>query len=334
MGNRRSSMGAGATTAAQQQQGGGGQQAGQVFGGEQQNGGGVRNGSELTAEQLQLLIQAGRLQYGGGGDLAAGGDNGTMTAPQPQFRSAKVTKNPFNLKKNTVRLKKDEETGSFYVEFDFDAAEPCIVSIHYFSREYVTPEHLTVKFVTEPGLNQALSVTPVTYPAGMNQKFTKEHAIETPFNFDAVPPAILHYSERSTCYPLMIDLRAADTDQSHQLRTAQTTFLTLDTNRHTVKPVKQKVSVGGQAYELHDIYGISSNTGDERTGDDAADEIVEDDGDSLCVICLSDPRDTAVLPCRHMCLCSECAQSLRTQSNKCPICRGPVQSLLHIKVET
>ena len=111
-------------------------------------------------------------------------------------------------------------------------------------------------------------------------------------------------------------------------------FLTLDANLTTVKSVKQKVSVGGQAYELHDIYGISANVGDEKTGEEDEAAVDEDDGDSLCVICLSDPRDTAVLPCRHMCLCSDCAQSLRTQSNKCPICRGPVQSLLHIKVET
>ena len=40
-----------------------------------------------------------------------------------------------------------------------------------------------------------------------------------------------------------------------------------------------------------------------------------------CVVCLSDLKDTAVLPCRHMCLCSQCAEQLRHQSNRCPICR-------------
>jgi hypothetical protein len=171
----------------------------------------------------------------------------------------------------------------------------------------------------------------------MNQKFTTNDTINTPFNFQTVPPIILHYSETSTCYPLIIDLRADnvnDTTTTHEMKTAQTTFLSVDTNLTSVKSKKQKVSVGGQAYELHDIYGISSNAGEEKNNATGAAEEYEDDGDSLCVICLSDPRDTAVLPCRHMCLCSECAQSLRTQSNKCPICRGPVQSLLHIKVES
>ncbi len=40
------------------------------------------------------------------------------------------------------------------------------------------------------------------------------------------------------------------------------------------------------------------------------------------------------LPCRHMCMCGACARMLRGQSNRCPICRTPVESLLEIKVAT
>ena len=47
---------------------------------------------------------------------------------------------------------------------------------------------------------------------------------------------------------------------------------------------------------------------------------------------MTDPRDTTVLPCRHMSMCSECAKVLRMQSNKCPICRTSIESLLQIKV--
>ena len=31
-------------------------------------------------------------------------------------------------------------------------------------------------------------------------------------------------------------------------------------------------------------------------------------------------------------MCHECAQELRKQTSKCPICRNQVESLLHIKV--
>uniref|UniRef100_N1QTZ8 Putative E3 ubiquitin-protein ligase MGRN1 n=1 Tax=Aegilops tauschii TaxID=37682 RepID=N1QTZ8_AEGTA len=61
----------------------------------------------------------------------------------------------------------------------------------------------------------------------------------------------------------------------------------------------------------------------------------DDDGmGKECVICKIGPRDTVVFPCRHLCMCSECAQALRFQSNKCPICRQPVEKLMEIKVRS
>ena len=50
-----------------------------------------------------------------------------------------------------------------------------------------------------------------------------------------------------------------------------------------------------------------------------------------CVICLTDPKEVAVYPCRHLCLCMACAEALPSQSNKCPICRREAQILLHFK---
>jgi len=46
---------------------------------------------------------------------------------------------------------------------------------------------------------------------------------------------------------------------------------------------------------------------------------------------MSDMRDTLILPCRHLCLCQSCADSLRYQANNCPICRVPFRALLQIK---
>lgn len=60
------------------------------------------------------------------------------------------------------------------------------------------------------------------------------------------------------------------------------------------------------------------------------DDDSEDNG-SECVICMSDIRDTLILPCRHLCLCNSCADSLRYQANNCPICRSPFRALLQIR---
>lgn len=62
----------------------------------------------------------------------------------------------------------------------------------------------------------------------------------------------------------------------------------------------------------------------------SSDEETEDGG-SECVICMCDVRDTLILPCRHLCLCNSCADSLRYQANNCPICRAPFRALLQIR---
>lgn len=90
----------------------------------------------------------------------------------------------------------------------------------------------------------------------------------------------------------------------------------------------------------HLNYLVTSQESDdpEPDGDDEEDSVVEgcdpeddDEGGGECVICMSEPRDTLILPCRHLCLCQLCADSLRYQANNCPICRAPFRALLQIR---
>ena len=64
-----------------------------------------------------------------------------------------------------------------------------------------------------------------------------------------------------------------------------------DKGEYQVKVLKQILWVNGMRYELQEIYGIGNSVEDDVDGSDPGKE---------CVICLSEPRDTTVLPCRHM----------------------------------
>jgi hypothetical protein len=127
---------------------------------------------------------------------------------------------------------------------------------------------------------------------------------------------------------------------------AQSTYAKLvraDEGHWGLQILKQKIWVSGVSYELQEIYGMEAS----RAAGVAAGTPVgggagsasggggggEDTEGRECVICMSAPRDTTVLPCRHMCMCQACAAALRTQTNKCPICREPMESLLHIKLQ-
>lgn len=68
-------------------------------------------------------------------------------------------------------------------------------------------------------------------------------------------------------------------------------FAKKDNAEYGLYVVQQILWVNGTRYVLQEIYGIG-NTADRNHH--------EDDSGKECVICLSEPRDTTVLPCRHM----------------------------------
>ena len=48
-----------------------------------------------------------------------------------------------------------------------------------------------------------------------------------------------------------------------------------------------------------------------------------------CVVCLTEPKDTTLLPCNHYCVCHTCFSMIET----CPICRAKIDAFLHFITE-
>ncbi|KEG10778.1 zinc finger family protein [Trypanosoma grayi] len=91
------------------------------------------------------------------------------------------------------------------------------------------------------------------------------------------------------------------------------------------KVVRQLLQYGTEVYELDDVFDLGAC--DDLSGSNAESE----DDAGLCVVCLTNAKDTTLLPCRHMCLCYECASVLRfQQSNRCPICRASIERVMTI----
>lgn len=76
---------------------------------------------------------------------------------------------------------------------------------------------------------------------------------------------------------------------------------------------KRVVVSSRAAYVTKELYGEHDETTQEE-----------------CVICLSDPKDTALLPCRHLCVCSSCFSRLEL----CPVCRAPFTAYLRIPTKS
>lgn len=92
---------------------------------------------------------------------------------------------------------------------------------------------------------------------------------------------------------------------------------------------RQVLAWGGQgsAFEVKDLFGLQ----------DAQQSVVDENKEGSganqnCVICLTEPRDTALLPCSHFCVCHACAVSIRLSParNRCPLCRAEVKDLVKL----
>ena len=51
-------------------------------------------------------------------------------------------------------------------------------------------------------------------------------------------------------------------------------------------------------------------------------------GQSTCIVCFTNPKSHLAAPCGHQCACGACS----SQMQKCPVCRGPVQMWIHVRV--
>ncbi|CAD0196533.1 unnamed protein product [Chrysodeixis includens] len=211
--------------------------------------------------------------------------------------------------------------GTYYnIEFTFDCDARCAITVFYFCTEEVTPTGV-VYYPRDP----AMSSQTYHYKKGANQQFCQ---ISHVFDPSKHPEEDLVYNADREIIPIAIYC-VVDEGQD-EIRQSHTTIAVVEKHSdgtYVLKALKQKLFVDGLCYLLQEIYGIENKNLDTKPSSDEETE----DGGSECVICMCDVRDTLILPCRHLCLCNSCADSLRYQANNCPICRAPFRALLQIR---
>ncbi|EOA30784.1 hypothetical protein CARUB_v10013928mg [Capsella rubella] len=247
-------------------------------------------------------------------------------APYVEHQKAVTIRNDVNLKKESLRLEPDpDHPGRFLVSFTFDATVSGRISVIFFAKESEACNLTATKEDILPPIT-------LDFEKGLGQKFKQSSG--SGIDFSTFEDVELFKATDTDIYPLAVKAEAAASGENAEegldsKKNAQITQAIYEKDKGEIKlrVVKQILWVDGTRYELQEIYGIGNTVeGDDGSADDANDPGKE------CVICLSEPRDTTVLPCRHMCMCSGCAKVLRFQTNRCPICRQPVERLLEIKV--
>ncbi|KAJ3232711.1 hypothetical protein HDU81_002761 [Chytriomyces hyalinus] len=174
---------------------------------------------------------------------------------------------------------------------------------------------------------------------------------------DVNSKANLLLSNEAMYYPLVIVMEALDdpgddlqtfrepTEKTVNIQVTYASLLTKDNHSLAVKVLKQKALIDGTPYLLHDVFGYTDPTGTGQSNPNVS--LAAEDLQTMreCVVCMSELKDTIVLPCRHLCLCHGCGETLRMQGRnanggamgsgvapKCPICRQTFESLLQINL--
>nr|GMD86970.1 probable E3 ubiquitin-protein ligase LUL4 [Ipomoea batatas]GMD88289.1 probable E3 ubiquitin-protein ligase LUL4 [Ipomoea batatas] len=248
--------------------------------------------------------------------------------PPPPYRQSKKVKSGVNVHKDTAKLELDERNPDQHlVSFVFDALCDGSITIFYFAKE-----EPSCSFV--PIYPEVYAPISIPFHKGLGQRFQQPIGTGIDLGFFALEDLSGPLSGKDV-FPLVITAAtylpspstneySSNTQQNLSFH-MQANYAVLEKNREgyfNVKVVRQALWVDGVCYELHEIYGIGNHTPDYDNNGSSKD----------CVICMTEPKDTAVLPCRHMCMCNGCARTLRLQSNKCPICRQHVEELLEIQI--
>lgn len=143
-----------------------------------------------------------------------------------------------------------------------------------------------------------LSPVKVPFDKGLGQKFRQPCG--TGIDFSLFEEIGLTKEEDAEVYPLVVKAEAhttndgereSDGNSAGNSQITQAVFEKKENGEYKVRVMKQILWVDNMRYELQEIYGIGNAVEGEQNDNEAGKE---------CIICLSEPRDTTVLPCRHM----------------------------------
>jgi len=245
-----------------------------------------------------------------------------------------------NLHRSSIELL--EEEGFTFLQFTFESSEPCTVKVTLSTRD----SHIKVPAISFPSstvkqtckIPVDLSRTPAAKSLPISQDNEEQELFEFPRAKDIIPDGDSD-TEYSDALNLVISLRGGikgagagsyeETNEDLEVHTQKTSCEVKrireknDTEMNSracpfsIHVVDQTIELQGNVYAVFDLYGL---------------ECVNKSTE-YCVVCMSEPKTTLCIPCRHYCVCRSCAQVLKFQSNKCPICRASVRSMLSLQIE-
>lgn len=230
----------------------------------------------------------------------------------PNVRNAPIIKSLVDLKKEGCTIEKSQE--GCYVRLVFSSAVAGEVIVYFNVRESQEASNDAM-----PEL-QASKVSRQRFDAGNGQ--SARLLLSEDMQAD-----LSSFKEAKDAHHIVIELKADLVDP--KAITLQRSCLKLNSEHTAAQVAHQKVLCGTTVRKLEAMYGTMPHPKNARSSEAS---LGGDSEGGECVICLSKPREVAILHCRHVCLCRGCATiTSSTWSFQCPVCRGRVAAMVGIE---
>ncbi|EEA05215.1 zinc finger, C3HC4 type domain-containing protein [Cryptosporidium muris RN66] len=248
-----------------------------------------------------------------------------------KVKSAKAIKNPCNINRKSINLSNNGQI----LEFLYDCTEDALFSLY------------STDSINENIIENLNPILKVHLPNGINKSkvIHLDKPLVNSFLILLKPLSLVRNdinikdkdNDKNTNYT--ISSIASDKKNIQNITDiSQFTFCRINiTNNNQkdklniIRVIRQCVKYNGKVFELQDLYGLNITNSSINEQNKSNDKYSQDD---LCVICLTNPKQTILLPCRHACLCIECTSNLLARKISCPVCRQCVSGLVNIENNT
>lgn len=213
----------------------------------------------------------------------------------------------------------DESRKEMLIDFKIDSTVDCEVTVYFAVTETLKSDGA---FFAPQQPNNPYKIEPVKLSAGKGLSYREAMASQS-----RQPILDMSYFEPwgtsklavnsvfPNNYPVVVAIsyKVPDVFPGHNIHYTYCALKRKAGSNMATQLVRQRLQTDGCVFDLHEVYGGSA----------------ADTEDNMCVICLCEERNVVILPCRHLCLCNDCATELNDQPDaKCPMCRGRAESLI------
>ena len=232
-------------------------------------------------------------------------------------------RNPVLLLKESLILEKDSiNTKKYYIKFKYDSLLNfnCFINFkvkknksknNLFNLINISPERYELAY--KPVSNTLNTIIIKNLSKGEDVEFFEENAfidIDV-FNKENKDDNKKEFDISIEMVPIL-DKNSDDFKNKNEIVFVNLCNLVVHNGHYEIKTMKQEFKSLGLWFNLYDVFDSSNN--------------------GICLICYNKKCNTIVIPCNHSFACVLCANHIKQNEKKCPICKNEVKDIFIINI--